>query len=72
MALHLFGSVARGNNRPDSDIAILVSMPPKIFTFSAIHRFLETAHIRQASLDFLLTPILGHPRRKADGRCLFF
>lgn len=39
--LCLFGSMARGDNRPDSDIDILVEMPPKILQLSALHRFLE-------------------------------
>lgn len=39
--LCLFGSVARGDNDADSDVDILVEMPPKIFVISALHRFLE-------------------------------
>ncbi|MGM9852861.1 MAG: nucleotidyltransferase family protein [Muribaculaceae bacterium] len=37
----LFGSVARGDNGPDSDIDILVDMPPRIVALSALHRYLE-------------------------------
>ena len=37
----LFGSTARGDNRPDSDIDILVDMPPKIFLMSALKQYLE-------------------------------
>lgn len=39
--LSIFGSVARGDNRPDSDVDILVEMPPKIFLMSALKDFLE-------------------------------
>lgn len=49
--LYLFGSVARGDNGPDSDVDILVSMPPKMFTFSALHRFLE--ELLQTSVDLI-------------------
>lgn len=41
-ALGVFGSVARGDNRPDSDVDILVDMPPKIFIMSACKDFLES------------------------------
>ena len=37
----LFGSTARGEQRPDSDIDILVDMPPKIFLMSALKQYLE-------------------------------
>lgn len=40
-SLYLFGSVARGDNRSDSDIDILVKMPPKIFLISALRNYLE-------------------------------
>lgn len=49
--LCLFGSVARGDNRPDSDIDILVDMPPKIFALSALHRYLE--NLLQSSVDLI-------------------
>ena len=39
--LCLFGSVARGDNRPDSDVDILVDMPPKILQISGLRDFLE-------------------------------
>lgn len=38
----LFGSVARGDNREDSDVDILVEMPPKIFLMSALKQYLES------------------------------
>lgn len=40
--LCLFGSVARGDNRPDSDVDILVDMPPKLFTIIRLKHFLES------------------------------
>lgn len=49
--LCLFGSVARGDNRPDSDVDILVDMPPKIFALSALHRYLES--LLKVSVDLI-------------------
>ena len=40
-SLRLFGSMARGDNRMDSDVDILVDMPPKILLISALKDFLE-------------------------------
>ncbi|MDE6468251.1 MAG: nucleotidyltransferase domain-containing protein [Muribaculaceae bacterium] len=39
--LCLFGSFARGDNGPDSDVDLLVDMPPKIILLSALKDFLE-------------------------------
>lgn len=49
--LYLFGSVARGDNRPDSDVDILVDMPPKIFALTELHRFLEK--LLHSSVDLI-------------------
>lgn len=49
--LCLFGSVARGDNRPDSDVDILVDMPAKIFALTALHRYLES--LLQTSVDLI-------------------
>ncbi len=49
--LCIFGSVARGDNGPDSDIDILVDMPPKIFALTALHRYLE--NLLQTSVDLI-------------------
>lgn len=49
--LYLFGSVARGDNHPDSDVDILVEMPPKIFVISALHRYLE--NLLHSSVDLI-------------------
>lgn len=46
---YLFGSVARGDNRPDSDVDIIVDMPPGILMVSALHRYLE--NLLQISVD---------------------
>lgn len=50
-ALTVFGSVARGDNRPDSDVDILVDMPPKILLMSALKDYLE--NILQTSVDLI-------------------
>ncbi len=40
-SLSIFGSTARGDNRPDSDVDIIVDMPPRIFLISGLQDFLE-------------------------------
>ena len=47
----LFGSTARGEQRPDSDVDILVDMPPKIFLMSALKQYLEK--ILNSSVDLV-------------------
>lgn len=37
--LCLYGSTARGDNNEDSDVDILVDMPPKIFLMSGLKNF---------------------------------
>ncbi|MDE6483984.1 MAG: nucleotidyltransferase domain-containing protein [Duncaniella sp.] len=49
--LCIFGSVARGDNHPDSDVDILVDMPPKIFLLSSLKDFLEK--ILHSSVDVI-------------------
>ena len=49
--LCIFGSMARGDNRPGSDIDILVDMPPKIFLMSALKEYLE--NILNTSVDVI-------------------
>lgn len=39
--LTLFGSVARGDNKEDSDIDLLVEMPPKLFQVCALNDYFE-------------------------------
>lgn len=51
VALSVFGSVARGDNGPDSDVDILVDMPPKIFLMSELKDFLET--VLHSSVDLI-------------------
>ena len=47
----LFGSVARGDNGPDSDVDILVDMPPKIFVMAALKDYLE--ELLHTSVDLI-------------------
>lgn len=49
--LTVFGSVARGENRNDSDIDILVDMPPKIFVMSELKEYLES--MLKSSVDLI-------------------
>ena len=37
----MFGSVARGDNRSDSDVDILVDLPPRIFLVCSLKDYLE-------------------------------
>ncbi len=47
----LFGSVARGDNRLDSDVDILVDMPPKLLLMSSLKDYLE--QILHSSVDLI-------------------
>lgn len=58
--LTLFGSVARGDNRPDSDIDILVEMPPKIFALVRLKDYLES--ILHNSVDLIHRHSRMNPR----------
>lgn len=49
--LSLFGSFARGDNRTDSDVDILVDMPPKIFLMCELKDYLEK--ILNKSVDLI-------------------
>ncbi len=49
--LTLFGSVARGESGPESDVDLLVEMPPKIFYLSALKRDLE--NLLNMSVDLI-------------------
>lgn len=49
--LCIFGSVARGDNRNDSDVDILVDMPPKILLMSSLKGYLES--LLHASVDLV-------------------
>lgn len=49
--LCIFGSVARGDNKSDSDVDILVDMPPKIFLLCALKEYLEK--ILHTSVDLI-------------------
>jgi len=39
--MRLFGSVARGENRDDSDIDLFVTMPPKMYNYIEAVQYLE-------------------------------
>ena len=62
--LCIFGSVARGDNRPDSDIDILVDMPPKIYLLSALKDFLES--ILKTSVDVIRRHSRLSPKFQAE------
>lgn len=49
--LAVFGSVARGDNTPESDIDLLVDMPPKILLISSLKAYLES--ILKISVDII-------------------
>ncbi|MDE6237654.1 MAG: nucleotidyltransferase domain-containing protein [Muribaculaceae bacterium] len=49
--LTLFGSVARGDNTPESDIDLLVDMPPKFLVLSDLHIYLE--NLLHTSVDLI-------------------
>ncbi len=61
-SLTLFGSMARGDNRDDSDVDICVEMPPKAFRVIALKRYLQDLLgcdvdlvRRNPNLDYLLS-----------------
>ena len=41
-SLCIFGSVARGENRPDSDVDVCVDMPPRLQSIMGLKRFIES------------------------------
>lgn len=60
-SLLLFGSMARGDNRPDSDIDLFVSMPPKAIASVSLKLFLE--EVLDSKIDLIrnhnnLNPVL--------------
>jgi hypothetical protein len=40
-SMRLFGSVARGENREDSDVDLFVTMPPKLYNVILASQYLE-------------------------------
>ena len=40
-SMRVFGSMARGDNRPDSDVDIFVEMPPDAFQSIGLQQYLE-------------------------------
>lgn len=59
-SLILFGSMARGDNEPKSDVDLLVEMPPKIFALIRLKFFLES--ILQRSVDLIHRHTRMNPR----------
>lgn len=47
----LFGSMARGDNRPDSDVDVIVDMPPKLFLLCELNDYLEA--LLKTSVDLI-------------------
>ena len=50
-SITLFGSTARGDNRADSDVDILVEMPPKMVLLHELKNYLE--RILNVSVDLI-------------------
>lgn len=50
-SIMLFGSTARGDNRADSDVDILVEMPPKMVLLHELKNYLE--RILNVSVDLI-------------------
>lgn len=50
-SITLFGSTARGDNRADSDVDILVEMPPKMVMLYNLKNYLE--NILNSSVDLI-------------------
>lgn len=72
-SLRLFGSMARGDNRADSDVDVCVDMPPKAFTVIALKHYLQD--LLGVAVDVVrLTPRLDKfliDEIKRDGICIF-
>lgn len=47
----MFGSMARGDNRPDSDVDIFVDMPPRLYTLCMLKDYLES--LLKTSVDLI-------------------
>ena len=58
--LTLFGSVARGDNTPDSDVDLLVDMPPKFLVLCRLHKYLE--NLLNVSVDLIHRHSRMNPR----------
>lgn len=50
-SMQVFGSFARGDNHPGSDVDVFVDMPPRIFLMSALREYLEK--ILDSSVDLI-------------------
>ena len=58
--LTLFGSVARGDNTPESDVDLLVEMPPKFLAVCRLHEYLE--NLLNVSVDLIHRHSRMNPR----------
>ncbi|MDE6247440.1 MAG: nucleotidyltransferase domain-containing protein [Muribaculaceae bacterium] len=58
--LTLFGSVARGDNTPESDVDLLVEMPPKFLVLCRLHKYLE--NLLNVSVDLIHRHSRMNPR----------
>lgn len=72
-SLRLFGSMARGDNRADSDVDVCVEMPPKAFKVVALKNFLQS--LLGVAVDVVrMTPRLDKfltAEIERDGICIF-
>lgn len=64
LVLGIFGSVARGDGRPDSDIDLLVDVPPGVGLFSLGRLEEELRQLLGAEID--LVPVAGLKPRVAE------
>lgn len=72
-SMHLFGSMARGDNKFDSDVDLFVDMPPKAFKLLSLKLYLQTLLNTAVDLvrlhshldKFLISEI------QRDGICIF-
>ena len=53
LSIAVFGSVARGEDRPDSDIDFLVDCEPSASLFDLIHMRQELANFLNAEVDLV-------------------
>jgi hypothetical protein len=68
----LFGSFARGEARPDSDIDILISLKtPNLLTYASIARHLETVFGRSVDLISAKSKLNDNFRRNIEKEVIY-